>query len=52
MASIIFHAGMSKTGSTTIQDWLKANLPLLQSRGIQSMRIEQPGPADTIALVP
>ena len=52
MASIIFHAGMSKTGSTSIQDWLKANLPLLQSRGIQSMRIEQPGATDTVALVP
>jgi hypothetical protein len=52
MASIIFHAGMSKTGSTSIQDWLKANLQLLQSRGIQSMRIEQPVPTDTVVLVP
>ncbi|HEY5172222.1 MAG TPA: hypothetical protein VIK54_10895 [Acidimicrobiia bacterium] len=52
MATIIFHAGMSKTGSTSIQDWLAANLPLLQSRGIHSMRIEQRGPDDAVALVP
>lgn len=52
VGSIIFHAGMSKTGSTSIQDWLAANLPLLQSRGIESMRIEQREPTDPVALVP
>ena len=29
MASIVFHAGMPKAGSTTIQDWLAGNLRLL-----------------------
>ncbi len=52
MALIIFHAGMSKTGSTSIQEWLAAHLPLLRSRGIQSMRIEQSRPTDPVALVP
>jgi hypothetical protein len=52
MALIIFHAGMSKTGSTSIQEWLAAHLPLLRSRGIHSMRIEQSKPADPVALVP
>jgi len=51
MALIIFHAGMSKTGSTSIQEWLAAHLPLLRSRGIQSMRIEQARPTDPVALV-
>jgi hypothetical protein len=52
VGSTIFHAGMSKTGSTSIQDWLAANLRLLQSRGIESMRIEQREPTDPVALVP
>lgn len=52
MALIIFHAGMSKTGSTSIQEWLASHLSLLQSRGIQSMRIEQRTPADPVALAP
>ncbi|MDQ1454470.1 MAG: hypothetical protein QOH28_90 [Actinomycetota bacterium] len=52
MALIIFHAGMSKTGSTSIQEWLAGHLALLRSRGIQSMRIEQSRPTDPVALVP
>jgi hypothetical protein len=52
MALIIFHAGMSKTGSTSIQEWLAAHLSLLRSRGIQSMRIEQARSTDPVALVP
>jgi hypothetical protein len=52
MALIIFHAGMSKTGSTSIQEWLAGHLPLLRRRGIQSMRIEQSRPTDPVALVP
>jgi hypothetical protein len=52
MALIIFHAGMSKTGSTSIQEWLAAHLPFLRSRGMQCMRIEQRSPTDPVALVP
>jgi hypothetical protein len=51
MALIIFHAGMSKAGSTSLQGWLAENLALLRSRGIESMRIEQRTPADPIAVV-
>jgi hypothetical protein len=52
VAVIVFHAGMSKTGSTSIQHWLAEHLPLLRSHGIESMRIDQPTPADPIAVVP
>jgi hypothetical protein len=51
VALIIFHAGMSKAGSTSLQGWLAANLPLLRSRGIESMRIEQRTATDPIAVV-
>jgi len=43
---------MAKTGSTSIQEWLAGHLPLLQARGIQCLRIEQPRPTDPVALVP
>jgi hypothetical protein len=52
VAVIVFHAGMSKTGSTSIQLWLAQHLPLLRSHGIESMRIDQPTPADPITVVP
>ncbi len=52
MAVIVLHAGMSKTGSTSIQQWLAAQLPLLRSHGIEPMRIDQPTPADPIVVVP
>jgi hypothetical protein len=49
---IVFHAGMSKTGSTSIQHWLAEHLPLLRSHGIEPMRIDQPTPSDPITVVP
>jgi hypothetical protein len=52
LAVIVFHAGMSKTGSTSIQHWLAEHLPLLRSHGIESMRIDQPTPTDPITVVP
>ncbi len=53
MAEIIFHAGMPKTGSTSIQAWLAAHLDLLENRGITAMRITRHGGAGgPISLVP
>jgi hypothetical protein len=49
---IVFHAGMSKAGSTNIQEWLAENLSLVRSRGIEPMRIVQPSQTGPIALVP
>jgi hypothetical protein len=50
VASIVFHAGMPKAGSTTIQDWLAANLALLAEHRITCMRIMQPNPDEPIEL--
>jgi hypothetical protein len=50
VASIVFHAGMPKAGSTTIQDWLAANLALLAEHCISCVRIMQAKPDDPIEL--
>ena len=51
MGTIIFHAGMSKCGSTTLQTWLKQHLPLLREAGIEPLRIRQPTPDSPVAVV-
>ena len=52
MGLIVFHAGMPKTGSTNIQNWLAEHLSLLQGNGIRCMRIAQRAPTEPITLVP
>jgi hypothetical protein len=52
VALIVFHAGMPKTGSTNIQNWLAEHLSLLQGQGIQCMRIARPTPSEPITLIP
>jgi hypothetical protein len=51
VGTIIFHAGMSKCGSTTLQIWLKQHLPLLREAGIEPLRIRQPTPDSPVAVL-
>ena len=34
MAQVLLHAGLPKTGTTTVQNWLVENAPLLRAEGI------------------
>src|SRR4051812_18495567 len=43
---------MPKAGSTTIQEWLAADLPLLADHKIRCLRILQPSRTDPIELRP
>ena len=51
MAVIVFHAGMPKTGSTNIQEWLAEQSGSLRSHGIECLRIARAGDG-SIALIP
>lgn len=46
MGSVLIHAGMPKTGSTSIQFWLRENVELLRARGTHVV-IDACGPGGT-----
>ena len=52
MAVIVLHAGMPKTGSTTLQLWLAQHQPLLAERGIRVRRLVPGEMQGTILAVP
>jgi hypothetical protein len=49
---IVFHIGMPKAGSTSLQLWLAGHRELLRDRGLECMRIVQYAVDDLITLVP
>ena len=51
MAVIVFHAGMPKTGSTNIQEWLAEQSGSLRSHGIECLRIARASDG-SISLIP
>ena len=52
MGRIIFHAGMAKTGSSSIQRWLGDNLTdLQQARNIDVLRVARTSPRGSIDVV-
>jgi hypothetical protein len=52
LAAILFHAGMSKTGSTSLQHWLGGNVGTLRKRGMTAVRIQQSGANGPITIAP
>jgi hypothetical protein len=52
VALIVFHPGMAKAGSTSLQTWLAENLSMLRGRGIECMRVVQRRATDPITLEP
>lgn len=52
MGLIILHAGMSKTGTSSIQRWLGEHLEFLREVGIQPVRVVQSPAAGPIRVVP
>lgn len=52
MGRIILHAGMSKTGTSSIQRWLAEQVQPLRERGIRPVRVVQSSPGAPIRLVP
>jgi hypothetical protein len=52
MTSIVFHAGMPKVASTSVQHWLADHLPYLSGHGVQCVRIVRRRPDDPITVVP
>ena len=52
MGRIILHAGMSKTGTSSIQRWLAEHGQLLRERGVQIVRVVQSSPDAPIRIVP
>jgi hypothetical protein len=52
LASILFHAGMSKSGSTSLQQWLGSNVVSLREHGLTVVRIRQPAADAPITVIP
>jgi hypothetical protein len=52
VASIVFHVGMPKAASTTLQQWLGANVEWLRERGVRVMRILCDDATGKVSLVP
>jgi hypothetical protein len=52
MAVIVFHAGMPKAGSTSLQEWLAANVSSLRARGVDCVRIVRPRSDEPARLEP
>jgi hypothetical protein len=52
LAAILFHAGMSKTGSTSLQHWLGRNVGFLRARGITVVRIQPSGATGPVKIAP